>query len=89
MTHIVTISGNIIASQNKVVGNVVTETPAVKGDVTVPITAYFDGAYEITPTTEAQTISIKGKTALEDIVVNPIPSNYGLITWNGAVLTVS
>ena len=89
MTHTVKISGNIIASQNKVVGNVITETPAIKGDVKVPITSYFDGAYEITPKTETQTISIKGKTALEDIVVNPIPSNYGLITWDGSRLTVS
>ena len=24
-----------------------------------------------------------------DITVHPIPSNYGLVEWNGAVLTVS
>ena len=49
----------------------------------------FEGDYEYTPSEETQTIQIAGKTAAENITINPIPSNYGLITWNGAVLTVS
>lgn len=49
----------------------------------------FTGAYEYTPTSELQTIQIKDKTATENIIINPIPSNYGLITWNGSTLTVS
>ena len=50
---------------------------------------FFDGPYEYTPTEETQTIPITMKVASEDIVINPIPSNYGRITWNGAVLSVS
>lgn len=49
----------------------------------------FPGPYSYTPAAEAQTIPIAGKTATYDITVEPIPSNYGLITWNGSVLTVS
>ena len=49
----------------------------------------YNGSYEITPSTETQTISIGNQIASRDITVNPIPSNYGLITWNGSVLTVS
>lgn len=49
----------------------------------------YTGAYELTPTTETQTIPISGKTASRNITINPIPSNYGLITWNGSTLTVS
>lgn len=49
----------------------------------------YSGSYEWTPTDEIQTISIEGKTASADIIINPIPSNYGLITWNGSILTVS
>lgn len=49
----------------------------------------YTGAYSWTPTTNQQTISINGKTATDDIVIDPIPSNYGLITWNGSTLTVS
>lgn len=49
----------------------------------------YSGQYEWTPTQETQTIPISGKTAARNITINPIPSNYGLITWNGSTLTVS
>lgn len=49
----------------------------------------YDGSYEFTPTEETQTIEIEDKRATENIIINPIPSNYGLITWDGATLTVS
>lgn len=43
-----------------------------------------------TPTTSQQTISPDtGYDGLSQVTVNPIPSNYGLITWDGSVLTVS
>ena len=49
----------------------------------------YTGRYTFTPSEETQTVSIQGKTASRDIIINPIPNNYGLITWNGAILTVS
>ncbi len=49
----------------------------------------YTGDYEITPSSEAQTIRAKNKRMTADVVVNPIPQNYGLITWNGSYLTVS
>ena len=49
----------------------------------------YDGPTEITPTEETQTLFTEGKHVLENIVVNPIPSNYGLITWDGTIITVS
>lgn len=49
----------------------------------------YEGVYEFTPTGDTQVIEIAGKQAAHDIIINPIPSNYGLIAWNGAVLTVS
>lgn len=52
-------------------------------------TIQYEGDYAFTPSDEAQTISIEGRTASQDIVINPIPSNYGLITWDGRTLTVS
>lgn len=54
-----------------------------------PSTNPYTGEYEFTPTDEEQTIPIYGKTATRDIVINPIPSTYGKITWNGSTLTVS
>lgn len=49
----------------------------------------FTGPHQITPSLETQTLEIRGMRATADIVVDPIPSNYGLITWNGSTLTVS
>lgn len=49
----------------------------------------YDGEYEWTPTQETQIIPIRHKMAVSDITINPIPSDYGKITWDGAVLTVS
>ena len=57
--------------------------------IEVPVTDYYDGDYNITPSAQEQVIPIIGKTARRNITVAPIPSNYGLVTWNGAVLTVS
>lgn len=49
----------------------------------------YTGSYTFTPSQSAQTININGMIATQDITINPIPNNYGLITWNGSVLTVS
>ena len=49
----------------------------------------YTGEYVFTPTQEIQRVRTKQKTMTEDIIINPIPQNYGLITWNGSVLTVS
>ena len=64
----------------------------VSGGISKPIMAQveeYTGAYEFTPTRDTQTIEIANKKAIADIIINPIPENYGLITWNGSVLTVS
>ena len=49
----------------------------------------YTGATEFTPTLGTQTAAVGGKVSMSDITINPIPSNYGLITWNGSTLTVS
>lgn len=49
----------------------------------------YTGEYEFTPSSNTQTIYVKDLTPTNNITINPIPNNYGLITWNGAALTVS
>lgn len=49
----------------------------------------YDGPTEVTPGEDRQVLRTANKTVIQDIIVNPIPSNYGLITWNGSTLTVS
>lgn len=57
--------------------------------IDVPVTDWYEGEYEITPGAVDQTIPILGKTASRNVTVHAIPQNYGLITWNGAFITVS
>ena len=49
----------------------------------------YTGSYTITPSAEAQTLLTKDLRMTDNLTVDPIPSNYGLITWNGSVITVS
>ena len=49
----------------------------------------YSGATEVTPSAEEQTLHTAGQHMPSDIVIHPIPQNYGLITWNGSTITVS
>ena len=49
----------------------------------------YTGAYEVTPTQSTQILNTADLVMSDNVVINPIPSNYGLVTWNGSVLTVS
>ena len=61
------------------------------GQLTVPqrIGTTYTGEYEFTPNEETQVIPTQNKIMTQDVIINPIPSNYGLVTWNGSYLTVS
>ena len=49
----------------------------------------YTGATTVTPTQGVQVLATEGLVVPTNIIINPIPSNYGLITWNGSTLTVS
>ena len=49
----------------------------------------YSGATVATPSDAEQVLATKGKYLSNNVVINPIPSNYGKISWNGSVLTVS
>lgn len=49
----------------------------------------YSGPYTVTPTQSQQVLSTENMKMSQNVVVEPIPSNYGLITWNGSTLTVS
>lgn len=49
----------------------------------------YAGPYEFTPSDAAQTVIIAGMVAERNIVISPIPSNYGRIAWDGITLTIS
>ena len=49
----------------------------------------YEGEYTVTPTQVRQVLSTNRKVMTDDITIEPIPSNYGLITWDGSTITVS
>ena len=49
----------------------------------------YHGAYAVTPSQSEQVLYTADKLLRENVVVAPIPSNYGLITYNGSTITVS
>lgn len=50
----------------------------------------YEGATEITPTRSTQVFPTAGQVVLTDLIVNPIPRNYGLITdLGGGRISVS
>ena len=55
----------------------------------VGVAQQYEGAYTTTPTRDRQVFHTEGKAMARDFVVEPIPPNYGLITYNGFGITVS
>ena len=49
----------------------------------------YPGPYEVTPSQAPTVLQTAGKRMTEDVTVGAIPSNYGLIEWNGSRLRVS
>lgn len=49
----------------------------------------YEGDYEVTPSGSMQVLPSANRYLEQNITINPIPNNYGLITWNGSTLTVS
>lgn len=89
-----TVSVNAVLSDN-----IVEVSPSLSGNISataematlIRTTNYEDysGPLEITPSEETQTLQTAERVVHDVIVINPIPSNYGLITWNGSYLTIT
>lgn len=65
-------------------GEVGTVTKVVEHDLPT-----YTGETVVTPSTTEQVLNTAETVVARNIIINPIPSNYGLITWNGSTLTVS
>lgn len=82
------IADHTIAVKPSIADNIINVAPNI-GSVIYREREAFSGAYEYTPSSEEQIVPIAYLMATQDITIKPIPNNYGLITWNGATLTVS
>lgn len=49
----------------------------------------YIGPYTVVPGPAAVTLATEGKRMTSNVIVDKIPQNYGLITWDGAKITVS
>ena len=48
----------------------------------------YAGPYTVTPGEDAQVLHTAHKSMTGEVTVEPIPSNYGRIAWNGSALMV-
>ena len=87
--EVVRISGDIAVVDS--INASVSSEEALRASLSVPefISVYYEGDYSVTPSAETQVLQTMGLAMRQDMTINPIPSNYGLITWNGSTLTVS
>lgn len=58
-------------------------------ELSISGTMPYTGPLNVTPNQSEQVLQTAGRAMPGNVVVNPIPSNYGLITYNGAIITVS
>lgn len=49
----------------------------------------YEGEYVVTPSDQVQTLETKNLWMTGNVVVGAIPQNYGQITWDGSIITVS
>lgn len=88
-TYSMTVSAIDLAYPLSYAGTVQTYDLSVDTAIETITGDHYTGATEVTPTAEAQILETQGFFTDDNIRINPIPNNYGLITWDGSVLTVS
>ena len=71
------------------------KAPSITTSTGIPVARDFverdpyTGEYTVTPSAEAQVLLTNNFRMTDNITIEPIPNNYGLITWDGATLMVS
>lgn len=67
-------------------------TADLSADLTVPPIRGgipYGGNYEITPTEEIQVLETRGKILSRNITIQPIPTDYGKVTWTSGHLLIT
>lgn len=83
------IGGKISGSATLTGGEISTPSVTLTGGqlslATIPI---YNGSLSVVPSNETQILQTSGKKIAGNIVVDPIPNNYGKVSWNGSYLMV-
>lgn len=61
----------------------------IDGKIVHPAKDIYNGSYVVTPSKQTQILKTEGLVMNDDVVIEKVPDNYGLISWNGFILTVS
>lgn len=89
----ITVGASLSTQQVQAAASIADMTITAGATISTPVAysplPHYEGAYVVTPTRETQTLMTKERAMTANVIINPIPSNYGLITWNGSSLTVS
>ena len=83
-----TVADNTIIVPAKISSNEQTVNCEVSTSI-VQMAEDYIGDYNLIPTNEQTILQTKGHIMKDNITIEPIPKNYGLITWNGSVLTIT
>lgn len=80
-----------IVGTNGVINGIVTGNSTIVGTIESGLAdiQQYTGSLVITPTQSTQVLPTRGLSMGDNLTINPIPSNYGKITWNGSTLTVT
>lgn len=92
MSSTITYKGETIATASNNTKTLKTAGKYLEDDITVTDTSSSITLQNktATPTESVQTLQADaGYTGLGTVTVDAIPTNYGLITWNGSVLTIT
>ena len=89
LTVTASITTNIISATAEAVKRSINATADLATVTKTEDHDYYQGATTFTPSDTVQVIPTRDLVLGDDITINPIPSNYGKITWNGSFLTIS
>lgn len=63
-------------------------SPSMTEVIEIPVSETYEGDYTITPTESVQTLETEGLLATKNIVINPIPSNWGRVERVGSIIRI-
>lgn len=81
-----------VLTKTQTISGMLSAPGGVEGQLTIPnaiLPPSYEGPVEVTPSAEGQTLDTANFYMRDNITINPIPNNYGLITYDGANITVS
>ncbi len=76
---------------DKITGSISVQS-GVEGTLVIPeevLPDRYDGAYTVTPSGQQQRLQTEGLMMRGDVIIEPVPQNYGLVTWDGIKITIS